>query len=77
VRLQVFQCDDGTFLHHITEVSGEREFAFALGDAGLDEEDVTTVGVHARPRDHTGHIVALVLVARMARAVDLHQIIDR
>lgn len=55
VAFEVFQGEHGALLHHITQVACEGELAFALGDAGFDEEDVAAGRRQASPVTTPAH----------------------
>ena len=52
IGLEVFESQRGRLLHHVAEVAGEGEGAFALADAGLDEEDFATHLCPGQTRDN-------------------------
>ena len=62
--LDVFEGQNGRFLHDVAKVTSEREFrALALRERGLDEENLTTHTGPCEARHHTCIVVALVDVA--------------
>ncbi len=75
VGLEIFQRDHGALLHHVAEVAGERKLAFTFGDAGLQKEDVAAGGSPCEAGDNARHVIALVFIPGMARAVDLHEVL--
>ena len=64
VGLHIFEGEDGRLLHHVTQVSRQRELvALALRQRSLDKQYLSA---HARPGQtchHTGIVVALIDVA--------------
>ena len=65
VRLEVFERQHGRLLHHVPQVSGERELSLSPAQAGFDEEDLAPYGRPCQSRHHSGVFVALILVARV------------
>lgn len=62
--LDVLQGDDGALLHHVAKIARERQFAgLALGERGLDEEDLAAHAGPGQARHHARVVVALVDVA--------------
>ena len=61
VSLYVFEGDNCRLLHHVTEVSGQRQLAsLTLAQRSLDEENLSADACPSQTRHHTGIIVALI-----------------
>ena len=55
VCLDIFQCDDGTFLHHVAQITRQRQFAgFAFAQRCLDEENLTAYAGPCQTGYNTG-----------------------
>ncbi len=64
MSLHVLQGDDGTFLHHVAQISGQRELTgLAFGERCLDEENLSAYACPGQSGHHAGVIVALIDVA--------------
>ena len=62
--LHVLQCQHGTLLHDVTQVTCQRELgALALRQRGLNKQNLATYARPCQTRYHTGIVIALVDVA--------------
>ena len=71
VCLQVLKCDDGRFLHDITQIAGQRELASTRRQGRLDEQNVATSWGPSQTCDDTSHIVPFVVVPLTRNAKDV------
>ena len=61
MRLHIFQGYDGTLLHHVSEITRQRELAaLSSRQRSLYEEDFSSDACPGKSRDHSGIVVALV-----------------
>ena len=64
VGLDIFQCDDGTLLHHVAQITGQRQLAsLTFRQRGLDEQYLATHAGPCQSGHHASIGVALVDVA--------------
>ncbi len=59
------RCNRG-FLHYVSEVSCELQFALAFAEAGLDEQDIATNISPGKAYRHTGHIGYLIHIVAVS-----------
>ena len=61
MRLDIFECNHGRFLHHVSEVTCQREFScLALAERGLDEKNFASHGSPCQSGNDTRISIALI-----------------
>ena len=61
MRFDIFECNHGRFLHHVSEVTCQREFScLALAERSLDEEDFASHGSPCQSGNDTRISIALI-----------------
>ena len=62
--------DSSTLLHHIAEVTRQRELSLTRGEQRLDVEDISTHSGPRKTRNNAHHILNLVLVVEVLRLAE-------